>query len=366
MTDSSPELLNQFKPSRIILPILLGLGIAGVLIWNNFDQQAWNDAVKDWETSAWFWLLAAIVCMFIRDLAYMYRIRILTDRHLTWRRSFVVILLWEFASAITPSIVGGTAFALLILAKEKISAGRSTAIVLLTAFLDELFFVVMAPLMLVIVGYDDMFAAESAGGISGFGLRTIFWIGYSILAAYTLFLAFGLFFNPKFLRAVIIWIFKLPFLKKWRDGAKKAGDDVIQASKELSGKPWSFWIKAYGSTIFSWTARYMVINCIMVAFGITLFYDHFVIYARQIFMWVIMLIPITPGGAGLAEYTFGQFLGEYIPGLKYALSLLWRMISYYPYLIIGAFLLPIWLRNKFRRISVASRKGEGQDEGPES
>ena len=67
-------------------------------------------------------------------------------------------------------------------------------------------------------------------------------------------------------------------------------------------------------------------------------------------MWVIMLISPTPGGSGIAEYIFGGFLGEFIPiGMAPAMALLWRLISYYSYLIIGAILLPIWVRRVFKK-----------------
>ncbi len=72
----------------------------------------------------------------------MYRIRLLTDKQLSWRNSFHVIMLWEFASSVTPpSIVGGSAVALFIVTKEGIKPGRATAIVMITALLDELFFI---------------------------------------------------------------------------------------------------------------------------------------------------------------------------------------------------------------------------------
>jgi hypothetical protein len=70
----------------------------------------------------------------------MLRLRILSDKKLSWRQSLEISLLWEFASAISPSVIGGTAVALVIMAQEKLETGRTTAIVLITSFLDEVFF----------------------------------------------------------------------------------------------------------------------------------------------------------------------------------------------------------------------------------
>jgi uncharacterized protein (TIRG00374 family) len=67
-------------------------------------------------------------------------------------------------------------------------------------------------------------------------------------------------------------------------------------------------------------------------------------------MGIIILFSPTPGGSGLAEFIFSDFLGEFIPqGLSASLGLLWRLISYYPYLFIGAILLPRWIRLHFSR-----------------
>ena len=59
------------------------------------------------------------------------------------------------------------------------------------------------------------------------------------------------------------------------------------------------------------------------------------------------------GGSGLAEFMFTDFLGEFIPnGLSASMGLLWRLISYYPYLFIGAIILPRWIRSHFRKEEV--------------
>jgi glycosyltransferase 2 family protein len=65
-------------------------------------------------------------------------------------------------------------------------------------------------------------------------------------------------------------------------------------------------------------------------------------------MWIVMLVSPTPGGTGVAELTFLGFLREFVPnGLESALALLWRIITYYPYLFIGAIVLPKWIKRVF-------------------
>ena len=342
------KILKSFRPGKIVIPIVIGLGVASYLLIRDFDADAVSDI--NWTGKVWFWLLMAMLMMVVRDLAYMIRIRILTDNQLALKSSFVVIMLWEFASAITPSIVGGTAFALLLLNKENISAGRSTAIVMVTAFLDELFFVLMVPLLFLIVGYDALFNPINQSGLEemtrGSGMFVLFSVAYVLIFLYTALLAYGLFINPRGTRWLLIKLFSLPLLRKWRLQASEAGQDLYIAAVELKHKNFGFWFKAFMATFFSWTGRYMVVNCMILAFAVGI--NHFLIYARQLVMWIIMLVSPTPGSSGVAELVFINFLSDFIPeGLADPLGVLWRLITYYPYIFIGAIMLPRWIKSKF-------------------
>jgi hypothetical protein len=76
--------------------------------------------------------------------------------------------------------------------------------------------------------------------------------------------------------------------------------------------------------------------------------DHLLILGKQLVLWLLMRVSPTPGGSGIAEYAFGELMVTFSQSalLLAALAILWRLISYFPYLFIGAVLLPRWLRNK--------------------
>jgi glycosyltransferase 2 family protein len=340
------KILSYFRFRKIVIPIIIGLGVATYLLISNFDSEAF--ARINWTGSSYFYLFMALIMMVARDLGYIIRIRILTDGQISWRRSFDVVMLWEFASAITPSIIGGSAIALYIINREGVSMGRTTAIVLITAFLDELFYIIMVPIMILIVGTQYLFTTggEYVFLNTRFGTQGIFLLGYMFILILTLIIIYGVFLNPRGTKMILLTIFKIPFLRKWRHKASETGNEIIITSREMKGKPFSFWMKAFLATMFSWTGRFLVVNFLILAFvsgG-----DQLLIYARQLVMWVILLISPTPGGSGVAEIAFSGFLGEFIPiGLTPALGLMWRMISYYPYLFIGVIILPHWLRSVY-------------------
>jgi hypothetical protein len=101
-------------------------------------------------------------------------------------------------------------------------------------------------------------------------------------------------------------------------------------------------VKTFAATFLSWTARYWVVNFMLLAFIPVS--EHFLIYARQLVMWVIMLMSPTPGGSGIAEFAFSGFLREFTLGLGAAFALLWRFLTYYPYLFVGSIVLPGWVK----------------------
>ena len=56
--------------------------------------------------------------MALRDIGYMLRLRILAEKGLSWKKCFNIIMLWEFASTILPSAVGGTTVAAFFIYKR--------------------------------------------------------------------------------------------------------------------------------------------------------------------------------------------------------------------------------------------------------
>ena len=350
--DSHYHLVSKLKPRKIILPVILGLAVVVWFIYRDLNAESLSKLIFSWKAA--FWIMVAWLCMIGRDFGYIIRIRILTDKGLTWRQAFRVIMLWEFTSAITPSTVGGTAVAVVFLHKEGMSVGRSTAVVLATSFLDELYFVIMLPLIILIVGKNALFTTSLQGtGISFLNeLAPIAGIGYSIILIWVILVGYGLFFNPMAISKLINQLFCLPILRRWKDSARKAGNDIIESSHELKMKSFSFWIKAFTATFLSWTSRYWVVNAILVAFFPIR--DHFLIFARQLVTWIMMIISPSPGGSGFAELILGRYISDQIPvdpliagSIALAIAIIWRTLSYYPYLIIGAFIVPGWIEKKF-------------------
>ena len=348
-TDTDRKLTKKIQPYKIIYPVLIGVVVVGYMLYKEFDPKAFDLVTFTWNTI--FWLVVAVMCMVMRDFGYILRIRILSDNHLSWSQAFRIIMLWEFTSAVTPSVVGGTSFAILFVHKEGIGIGKSSAMVMATSLLDELYFIIMFPLILLSVNQVQLWEMSGSSQVVVQSLKTLAIVGYLLKLVYLIILSYGLFKNPRSLKYIIMKLFKWRILRKWRHDANEAGTDIIRNSKELRMKPFIFWFKTFGTTFLSWTSRYWLVNAILVAFwfGNYDWGQHILIFARQLVMWIMMLVTPTPGGSGFAEFIFTEYLGNFLPGagLAVALAILWRLISYYSYLLIGIFIVPRWIARNF-------------------
>lgn len=356
MSNQEPTAVKNFKSNRIILPVILGLGIVGWLLFRDFDKIDFS--LFRFSYVALALLIGAFVMMFFRDFGYVLRMRVLSAGELNWKQCIKIVFLWEFGSAITPSAVGGTALATIFLWKEGLNVGKSTSIVMATSFLDELYFTIMFPLIILLFTKSQLFVTVDksvfVSNLFGFAL-----VGYFLKCAWTALMAYSLFINPRFFANIVKQIFKLRLLRRWSSGADKMADDFETANKGLKKMSFAFWFKSVLATFISWTARYWVLNFLLLAMMFSLgigsigfsVADHFLIFARQLIMWIIMLVMPSPGGSGFVETIFTSFMSDFVPvsGFVIVMALIWRMVTYYPYLIVGAIISPAWLNNKFKK-----------------
>lgn len=340
--NKNSNIAEYFSGKKLIIPILIGLATAAYFFLQNFDLEAYNNI--QWTVVTFFWFLAAISSIFFRLVAYAYRLRVLSSYELSWIRAIQVIILWEFSSAISPGIVGGTAAALFLLAREKnINAGKGTAIVLATSFLDALFYVLAVPFFAVWVTKVEIIP-YSIGYLSGMVIWNYFITIYCIFLGWTLLLGFGLFFKPKGIAQFVILFTKLPFLSRFSLKVQAWGDNLILAAEAFRTNGFFHWLKAFGGTSMAWLSRFILVNCLILALGNG--FEVAQIFAKQLVMWAALMIPATPGAAGMAEWLFSSFMNGYFPNtqLTNTTAFVWRLLSYWPYLFAGLLVFPTWLK----------------------
>jgi len=339
------KIFQTLNPNKVWFPIIIGLGIVFAMFY--FDPTINAETLSVVFDASLPWIFLAILLILFRDAGYVYRIREITNKQLSWTRSIYVIILWEFASAVTPSVVGGTAVAIFILNKEGIKLGRAIAYVMVTAILDNLFFVIGAPIILFFAKGNIFPESKVLETQLQSSLEAIFWVSYTLYASYSFIMAAALFYRPRVFKWVLIKLFSIKWLSKWKYDAVEYGNQIIEASKELTGKKYKYWIPIIVATIFIWTSRYLMLNALISAFVPLSFNDNIIVFARQVIMWIVMMISPTPGSSGTAEFFFAQFFTQFLTKYTFVTSILWRLLSYYPYLILGALFLPRWIKQVF-------------------
>lgn len=348
----SGNIAEYFTGRKLAIPIFIGLATAAYFFLQNFDIHAYQSI--HWTITTSFWLLAAVLSVFTRLLCYAYRLIVLSNYELSWRRAVQVIILWEFSSAISPGIVGGTAAALLLLAREKkIDTGKGTAIVLATSFLDVLFYVLAVPLMALWVARADVIP-HSIGYLAEGAIWHYFITIYSLFLGWAILLGFGLFFKPRGIAQFVMFFTKLPFLTRFSSKVKKWGENLILAAEAFRKESFWHWLKAFSGTSFAWISRFILVNCLILALGNGK--EVAEIFAKQLVMWAALMIPATPGAVGMAEWLFSGFMNEYFMNaqLTNTTAFLWRLLSYWPYLFAGLLVFPVWYRAtaKFKKLKV--------------
>lgn len=167
------------------------------------------------------------------------------------------------------------------------------------------------------------------------------------MLSYGAFFFYGLFINPNQLKRTAAGITSLPYLKRWKRQAIELGNNFILASKELKAQNRRFHLKVFGATAAAWTFKFTLINCIIIALVSVLdtgFLSQLKLYSRLEAMFIIMAFSPTPGGSGFAEFVFGGFLSDFVPkGIALVVASVWRLFTYYSYLLAGVIIIPAWL-----------------------
>jgi uncharacterized protein (TIRG00374 family) len=89
----------------------------------------------------------------------------------------------------------------------------------------------------------------------------------------------------------------------------------------------------------------MLVNCLILALGNGVAAAE--IFGKQLVMWAALMIPATPGAAGMAEWLFKGFMNNYFAHgqITSTTAFLWRLLSYWPYLFAGLLVFPAWLKS---------------------
>ncbi len=343
--DAGHEVMHSLRFTRLLIPILIGIGVVGYLLWDQFDPVEF--AKIQWRLHTLIWILVAFLLVVIRHIVYALRLYILSDKFFSFRKCIELIFIWEFSSAVTPTSFGGTAVALFLFAKEKLPLARTASIIIYTVVLDTAVFLLFLPVLFLFFGTSIIRPhMDHFFDLDGWGVTFI--VSLLIMFGYAAFFYYGLFRNPAQFRRILVIGTYNRFLRRFRAQAVKLGNDIILASRDLTRHTNRFHFLAFVYTALAWICRFLVVNALIIAIvpgGYGNIGEQLVLFGRLMAMYVIMAFSPTPGGAGLAEIVFDGFLSDFVPtGISLVIAFIWRLLTYYLYLFAGAIVVPAWLQ----------------------
>ncbi len=240
----------------------------------------------------------------------------------------------QLLASITPSSIGGEPIRIHELYKAKMPIADATAVVIVERLLEAVLLVLG-----VIVGMTAFSLIYHNGEIAP-ELIVGAWCGTAFFVAILVVLVLVMR-KPETIKR---WGVKIAgfFSKKMSDERKvKLNADVVDGVdrfygtfKHFAGKArWGLAAGFFFSLCF-WACEYAIASVIMVGLG----YEPNILLSIvfQLIIAVILMIPLTPGSAGLAELCYTGFYSLILPsGVIGLFVVLQRLIMYYSNLLIG-------------------------------
>ena len=200
----------------IVWPVLLGLIVVSIIAFVTFDKTAY---ALMWQTLNPWILSGAGFCVLLRILIGGKRLSYVSHHQLSYKGGIRGQLAWDFAANITPSLVGGAPIAAYYIAQStseksggSIRMGEVTAFMMFIMLLDQTWFALTVPLILVSALFMEVIP-QSAGTAGSF-TAVIYLIGFM---GWTGIFAYATLFRPHLLAGLADQICRLPFLNKYRE-----------------------------------------------------------------------------------------------------------------------------------------------------
>ena len=250
-------------------------------------------------------------------------------------KTIKIVIANQFLAGITPSMAGGEPVRIYLLNKEGMSLGGSTAAVFGERLLDAFFILMLIPFA--------FFIFKDKPGIHylnlGLTIGIIVFISLIILFLYAVF-------RPEKTKSFLIFICKKlsRFLKK-KEGELKVINrincevDNFHKSMMCFNNHKKNLLLASILTVIFWSTGFMIASMLLLGLGLPPFFVES--YAAQVLLIVIIMMPTTPGSAGVAEggifVLYGVILTDPVSySLLGVFLILYRFITYHMNIFIGA------------------------------
>lgn len=284
------------------------------------------------------WILVSIFFIFgywFFKSVIFYKFTRKFNKDYKFTKAFKLQLMTNFFNAVTPFASGGQPFQIYSLKKQGIEITNATNIIVENFIVYQIALVTFGIISIISNYFFHFF--EDVGFLRqlvtmGFIINTLITLGLFVIA-----------FTKGFNKIVVGWVINLLSKIKIVKNKEKTLENwntyisnFHNGAKILVANKW-FFIKAILCAILALACQYLIPVVLLYSTGdYTSFNGFESIVACSYVMLIGSFVPI-PGGTGGLEYGFMAFYGNFISGTTLnVILILWRFVTYYLGLIIGA------------------------------
>lgn len=331
-SSSPPEGSRQIKVSvkNVLWPLMLSILVLVGIGYFTFEPDDFKQSIDRIHP---VFVIAAAATIVLRVWFGAWRFSFISRGKLGFWQALRGQLAWDFFSNVTPAALGGGPFAAIYVSKDaKMPVGETTALVIFTILLDQLWSVLMVPIILTTALYMSVIP-EGAGTVG-----TVAILGYfAAMLGWVLLLGYSTLFRPDIIQRITDRIFSLRLLRRFRTRMASAMGQMSESAQILRTQPLAFFGKAFLLSAGTWIPRYLL--PVFIVLSVLPSMDAILLGLRSITMMVCSFVVPTPGGAGGIEGLYALFIGPLLPKSLVAPTLLmWRFLGYYIFVALGGFI----------------------------
>ena len=247
-----------------------------------------------------------------------------------------MVLAGLLAGTITPGGAGGEPVRVHELYRAGVKIGDATAVVIMERVLDGIILTVMGILLMILM-------TTYIASIFNPALLVLVIIAWIFLISFLLIPVFAIKYPERtkiLLMRLVNWL--VPRLGRFSAShqsiAERADheiDNLFESMSRFTGTAWRGLFFGGIVTALFWISEFLVASVIMMGLGLGPYILESFFF--QILIAIIMMIPLTPGAAGVTELSTSSLYALIIPsGMIGIFVILWRFVTFYLNIILGA------------------------------
>lgn len=359
--DTEKETNRKQKIFKTLCSVFFIVLVIGVLVYTAINDFAGGDPLPPWSeissvlSTNWYFLLIAIFMLFLTILFKGLKHSIMC-KHMTgkWHFStcFETGIVGLYYNNITPLAVGGQPFEIYHLSKHGIHGGVASSLPIATYFLNQTAFVIIGIVSLILFSHNGLNIPSEMVGVIPTITSILAIIGLS-LCMFTPLLVILFSLMPRvgtsLVKLVVFIGSKLKIVKKPEELKYKTTKTVVHNAhciKKIATHPlvfFSTFILSFGEHLAGFSIAFFTLKF----FGFNWPAKGLLEWAQVIQLCSILYAAIsfipTPGNSGAADLSFyllfktGLGISDTVQysGFAFPAMLLWRILSFYSYIIIG-------------------------------